>query len=139
MSFGETEKDKATLDGGIGARDGRVVRDARCPSMASIVRYSSEVAAMTCSVTDHNEIVHPPVGVYQTGEPSPDDKCAAAGDPRILSWLTERNINCSEVYRVRMFSLGAWVFRYAFKEGRPYVGVILKDEAERRLPLWVWQ
>jgi hypothetical protein len=79
------------------------------------------------------------VGVYQVGEPSPDGKYADTGDPRLLAWLTERNIDFSEVYRVRMFSLGAWVFRYAFMNGRPYVGIVLKDEAERRLPLWVWQ
>ncbi len=84
-------------------------------------------------------ITQPPVGVYQVGEASPDHKYTAAHDPRIQSWLTERNIGVSEVYRARMFSLGAWVFRYAHKEGRPYRGIVLKDDAERRLPLWVWR
>ena len=81
----------------------------------------------------------PPVGVYQVGEPSPDEQYTAAGDPRIKQWLTDRDIDYTTVYRVRLFSLGAWVFRYTRdKTGHFYQNLIL-DEAERRLPLWVWQ
>ncbi len=85
-------------------------------------------------------IQQPPTGVYQVGEQSPDGTCRAHDDKRIQSWLTERNINASEVYRVRLFSLGAWVFRYAYNDnGQPFENIILKSEVERRLPLWVWQ
>ncbi len=84
-------------------------------------------------------VIQPPTGVYQVGEYSPDRKFIAADDPRIQTWLTKRNIDYSEVYRVRMFSLGAWVFRYAYNNGKPFRGIILKDAPERRLPLWVWQ
>ena len=82
----------------------------------------------------------PPVGVYQVGEQSPDEQYLAHSDPRIKQWLTERDVDYSAVYRVRLFSLGAWVFRYARdKTGRFYKNLVFDDEAERRLPLWVFQ
>ncbi len=80
----------------------------------------------------------PPIGVYQVGEESPDKMCMATDDERIQTWLTSRNIDYTTVYRVRLFDLGAWVFRYATQDGRRHKNLIF-DEAERRLPLWVWQ
>ena len=80
----------------------------------------------------------PPVGVYQVGRQSPDNAYMAHSDPRIKRWLTSRDINHSTVYRVRLFSLGAWVFRFATEAGHFYKNLVL-DEAERRLPLWAWQ
>ena len=82
----------------------------------------------------------PPLGIYQAGGMSPDQSQAANGDPRIMAWLTDHNIDPSETYRVNLFSLGAWVHRYAVDEhGHVYRGIILDDEGERRLPLWVWE
>ena len=81
----------------------------------------------------------PPVGVYQVGEQSPDETCMAHNDLRISQWLTDRDIDYATVYRVRLFSLGAWVFRYAETETGIFYKNLIFDEPERRLPLWVWQ
>ncbi len=81
---------------------------------------------------------NPPTGVYQVGELSPDELWMAHQDPRMKAWLTEHNIDYSTVYQVRMFSLGAWVSRYARdRGGHFYKGLF--NSIERRLPLWVWQ
>lgn len=79
-------------------------------------------------------LAQPPVGVYQVGEPSPDGDYAC-----LRTWLTERDINFAEVYRVHMFSLGAWVFRFKRnKQGNFYTRSTLDDSVARRLPYWVW-
>ncbi len=83
--------------------------------------------------------MRPPLGVYQVGGQSPDEQFMAHSDPRITEWLDEREIDATTVYRVNLFSLGAWVFRFAHDEtGASFKNLIL-DEPERRLPLWVWQ
>lgn len=83
--------------------------------------------------------MNPPIGVYQVGDFSPDGQFAAVRDPRIWEWLNSRGIDKGTVYRVNLFSLGAWVFRFAQDEtGHHYKNLIL-DEPEQRLPLWVWQ
>ena len=81
----------------------------------------------------------PPVGVYQVDEQSPDGQHMAHSDPRIKQWLTERNVDYTSVYRVRLFSLGAWVFRYKSEQGQFYKISTLDDNVARRFPSWVWQ
>ena len=83
--------------------------------------------------------MNPPIGVYQVGERSPDGRYVVAKDTRIQQWLTERDIDYSTVYRMRLFSLGAWVFRFAVNDAGKFFTNSILNEPEHRLPLWVWQ
>ncbi len=82
----------------------------------------------------------PPVGVYQVGQQSPDNAYMTHNDPRIKRWLTNRNIDYDTVYRVRLFSRGAWVSRFKRnQQGSFYRISTLDNNVARRFPLWVWQ
>lgn len=84
--------------------------------------------------------MNPPTGVYQVGEQSPDEQYMAHDDPRIKQWLTDRDIDYVTVYRVRLLSLGAWVFRFKRNhQGNFYTNSTLDDNVARQFPLWVWQ